>query len=1087
MANNKVPRKRRIAKSQPPKGATKPKKTPRGPVIVPKRPPQRSSRHPRASMRMLKRPPYLGRDLDLEEQKEFYPLRREILFVPEIYSYFRHKQRPTLLMDAFAKRGWGVHWVVPDQVAEAAGEEKLEGINLYPADRLEEIYQLHPHVTNWTMYPGCVRAPYIGHKGLWVFDYVDDFPEQREAAEASLKMADVVFCTADALVERALEVRDQAVLLPNGVDIDAYDAEKRNPENVYRGVPHPRIGYMGALGGWFDANLIMRVARARPSWSFVILGFFYGGHRISFDRYPNIHYLGEVPYHEIPLYLKGLDIGIIPFMQGPVADACDPCKMYQYWAAGLPVVATKMREVQKFSPPYAYVASDTIDFVDACEAALEYTSPEIKQNIIDLARQNTWDERAKEAVKHLDPPYTKMGLSARTTKLSPGFSLAEQISWGLPQTPTKEIVFLPGIVGGYHDRVWCLAQELEKLDWVVHSNPKREEELEIKPGSVIFVSLGFPYASSAWNTGEGIFVLDCPTLPQGEEEWELVRSADIVVCASGLIRDEVSKRRGNRVLLLRNSAHQEQEAKELPHHIPEKSVLLLGAPEGYTDWGLVREVATDSGFSVVIALEGGYGERPPENIVELTKVLFLGSVSSQALAGVIPRCAAGIIPLKVEQATDMYDDPRGYICWSYQLPVVSTATTEMRMHPDGHVSLVEEPKQFVEYIKKSVQHDNKWRRNARAKRMSQEPWSDKACQLSAYLAKEYGLIAHDHTSGKRRSKPALHVVVLTDDPLVNRGVVPMLEAHGYLVTLYDLLNRELGEGYLEEIRRDMRDIGPQIVFAPSFFRSEKPGLEWPRVIKACKDSRAKFIWWEIEDPLVTTRPRENRNYYQAAATADLVLTPDPSCIPQYKNRGIQALPFMFAFPVEGWERYREKSHPEYPRCEAVLIANYYGYHSNRKQQQEMIASVARDFDLKIYGRLWEKSPSFSELQKMHKVSGGIPHEHLPAAMDSADIVLGMHIVTNSAFQTSMRTYETMGNGSFYLTFDTPAHQALFRPDKDYVGWKTTDELKKKLHFYLQNEDQRREIAANGARTIHASHTYAHRWRVVEEYIKSWPR
>jgi len=650
----------------------------------------------------------------------------------------------------------------------------------------------------------------------------------------------------------------------------------------------------------------------------------------------------------------------------------------------------------------------------------------------------------------------------------------------------KEAFFLPGTKGGLHDRSWGLAQGLKDNGWTVHSSPGSERGLQTKPGSILVVSLDFPYGSSRWNTGEGIFVLDCPTLPESEEQWELVRSADIVVCASDLLCNEVQKVRSNQVLLLRNASHRE-EYEVKTDQIPEGSVLMLTAPLGYTDWGAVREAASVGERAIVIVSEGGEGEEPPEDIVSLTKVIYLGSVSSQTIGSIATKCSAGIIPLAVGRATDMYDDPRAYKYWAYELPVVATATTEMAVHPDGHLYTVNNPKQFSGRIAEAIKQDNKWRRNARSKRASQHSWFSQAKELADYIEGEYPKIARKHSSGTRRSKPALHVVVLGDDPLVNRGVVPMLEANGYRVTMYDLLRSELGENYLEDIRKDIKDIGPHIVLAPSFIRPSQPGLEWPKVIKVCKDSRAKFIWWEIEDPLVSERPKHYPNYYQAAAVADLVLTPDPGCLDNYKKRGVKALPFMFAFPEEGWKIYRNSVDKQYTPCDVALVANYYGYHSQRCHQQEMIALVARDFDMRIYGRLWEESPAYSDLHKSGKIMGAIPHNHLPAVMDSAKIVLGAHIIVDSRFQTSMRTYETMGNGSFYLTFNTPSHQALFQQDKDYVGWETTDELRKKIYKYLQDDGRRQEVAAHGAKTVLAAHTYAHRWGIVEEYIKSMGR
>ncbi len=163
----------------------------------------------------------------------------------------------------------------------------------------------------------------------------------------------MVLATAHVLFEEAIRVRPDALLVPNGVDYEHFARVKREA----RGTPptdlapivdrgRPIIGYHGALARWFDYDLVAEVARRRADLSFVLIGsdFDFTLRETRLLSLPNVTWLGARPYADLPRYLAWMDAGIIPFQLNAVTHATSPIKLFEYMAAGLPVVITPMDE-----------------------------------------------------------------------------------------------------------------------------------------------------------------------------------------------------------------------------------------------------------------------------------------------------------------------------------------------------------------------------------------------------------------------------------------------------------------------------------------------------------------------------------------------------------------------------------------------------------------------------------------------------------------------------------------------------------------------------------------------------------------------
>jgi GT2 family glycosyltransferase/glycosyltransferase involved in cell wall biosynthesis len=232
-----------------------------------------------------------------------------------------------------------------------------------------------------------------------VYDCLDEHTGWNQAGAATLRAweeslasaADLVLGSAAALVERLSAFRDDVVLVPNGCDVDHF-APAREPNGVLRPpLSGPIVGYYGAVSaGWFDTGLLLAVARSRPDWNMVVIGPVDSETQALLDGSQNILQLGEVPYAELPRYCADFDVGIIPFLVNDLTAATDPVKLYEYFAAGKPVVTTPLPELYPLQGPLL-VADTPSAFERAVDSFLREPGNGDRRRAI--AREASWSNR----------------------------------------------------------------------------------------------------------------------------------------------------------------------------------------------------------------------------------------------------------------------------------------------------------------------------------------------------------------------------------------------------------------------------------------------------------------------------------------------------------------------------------------------------------------------------------------------------------------------------------------------------------------------------------------------------------------------
>jgi glycosyltransferase involved in cell wall biosynthesis len=193
----------------------------------------------------------------------------------------------------------------------------------------------------------------------------------REYLERLVREADGVIASSRALLRRAARIggAEKCRLIGNGVDFrlfaPALEQRRRTPP------ARPVIGYVGAVAPWVDLAPLEAVARRHPEWEVRVVGPAILGAEEELRRLqslPNFRWIGPVPHEEVPRQLAGFTLSTIPMRRNSLTEGVNPDKLYEYLAAGLPVVSTPFSEEVRAFPDWVSLADSPDSFVEACEA-----------------------------------------------------------------------------------------------------------------------------------------------------------------------------------------------------------------------------------------------------------------------------------------------------------------------------------------------------------------------------------------------------------------------------------------------------------------------------------------------------------------------------------------------------------------------------------------------------------------------------------------------------------------------------------------------------------------------------------------------
>jgi UDP-galactopyranose mutase len=219
-----------------------------------------------------------------------------------------------------------------------------------------------------------------------VYDCMDELslfqgapPELVEREAELMAAADVMFTGGRSLYRAKRGRHPNLFCFPSSVDAAHFRraAKAALPEPLDQApLPHPRLGFFGVIDERLDLALLDGVARRRPEWQIVMVGPVVKIDAASLPRHPNILYTGQRSYAELPGYLAGWDVCLLPFALNDATRFISPTKTLEYMAAEKPIVSTPITDVAEPYGDIVFLARTADDAVAACEAALHESDTE---------------------------------------------------------------------------------------------------------------------------------------------------------------------------------------------------------------------------------------------------------------------------------------------------------------------------------------------------------------------------------------------------------------------------------------------------------------------------------------------------------------------------------------------------------------------------------------------------------------------------------------------------------------------------------------------------------------------------------------
>lgn len=247
-----------------------------------------------------------------------------------------------------------------------------------------------------------------------VYDCMDELsafkfapPELTAREKQLLHMADVVFTGGHSIYEAKKDTHPNIHPFPSSIDKVHFGAARHmtvEPADQVA-IPHPRFGFIGVIDERMDIELVAKVAAAKPEWNFVMIGPVVKIDPASLPQLSNIHYLGGKDYKELPAYISGWDIAMIPFALNESTKFISPTKTPEYLSAGKPVISTPIRDVVR---PYGdnklvHIASTPEEFIACAEKELKKRGRKTWLSKVDaFLAGNSWDRTWSQMVRHIE-------------------------------------------------------------------------------------------------------------------------------------------------------------------------------------------------------------------------------------------------------------------------------------------------------------------------------------------------------------------------------------------------------------------------------------------------------------------------------------------------------------------------------------------------------------------------------------------------------------------------------------------------------------------------------------------------------------
>jgi UDP-galactopyranose mutase len=264
-----------------------------------------------------------------------------------------------------------------------------------------------------------------------VYDCIDEPAASRspprqlaQRENALMRVANVVFTAGPSLFDARRSRHANVHLFQNSVEREhfarARDIGRAHPE--VKALARPRLGFFGVLDERIDVGLLRAIAECRPEWEICMVGPVRRIDPLSLPLLPNMHFLGRREYEDLPAFLAGWDLAILPLAQDESTRCISPTQTLEYMAAERPIVSTPLRDVKRLYGNVVRFGGTADEFIAACEAALVEPDAQRAARVSEMRRiaaSTSWDETARRMRRIVDAAARRGLTEAARTMLEP--------------------------------------------------------------------------------------------------------------------------------------------------------------------------------------------------------------------------------------------------------------------------------------------------------------------------------------------------------------------------------------------------------------------------------------------------------------------------------------------------------------------------------------------------------------------------------------------------------------------------------------------------------------------------------------------
>ena len=322
-------------------------------------------------------------------------------------------------------------WIVTPQLSQSS---QKKATLLSRQKQIISLLFLHKKINEfvfWYYTPMALKITSHLNPQMVIYDCMDELsafkfaPAELKIMEAELfSKAQVVFTGGQSLYEAKKNAHHNIYPFPSSIDkVHFSQGRKKLVEPAdQKDIPQLRFGFYGVIDERFNIQMIKEIAEKRPEWQLVLIGPVVKINPDDLPKCSNIHYLGSKSYNELPFYLSGWDIAMIPFEKNESTKYISPTKTPEYLAAGKPVISTSITDVVS---PYGdkklvYIADDADTFIAAAEKELAKKPAEIKRwlKTVDTFLENvSWDYTTWQMMDKIQDGLLANATGTETNKL----------------------------------------------------------------------------------------------------------------------------------------------------------------------------------------------------------------------------------------------------------------------------------------------------------------------------------------------------------------------------------------------------------------------------------------------------------------------------------------------------------------------------------------------------------------------------------------------------------------------------------------------------------------------------------------------